>query len=234
MSILANLLLALAPAPDRLALPENADGQDTVASGPPQSSSKREKHTVSCISQCISRSCHGTPRIASGWGWIECPGKYRQPSSRLGSLPQGLVAPWTSVRCCLSRGLPVLRSRRCSRVLVGLTTLGSCARRVCVLLPAWRALRGPPGAARAPTPLLQFPDFLLPRTDHCQMSDLSGCLPPVTGTQHCPFRTSSSSCWFSPSPLCRRRHWATGQCYLSLSESLCLCVALGLCVFGSD
>ncbi|KAJ7607246.1 hypothetical protein DFH06DRAFT_1380021 [Mycena polygramma] len=71
---------------------------------------------------------------------------------KLGIPASGTRCPWTSVRCRLIRVLPVLRSRRCSRVPVGLTTLGSCARRVCALLPAWRALRGPPGAARAPTP----------------------------------------------------------------------------------
>ncbi|KAJ6517205.1 hypothetical protein C8R47DRAFT_1086659, partial [Mycena vitilis] len=146
-----HLLLALAPAPHRLALPENADGQDI-------SSSKRGKHTVSYISQCISRSCHRTPRIASGCGRTEWSWEVQTAELKIGIPASGTRRPWTSVGCCLSRGLPI---------------------------------------------------FLVPRTDHCQMSDLSGCLPRVTGTQHCP--PLQGSCWFSPSLLCRRPHWSTGQ-----------------------
>lgn len=58
MSILANLLLALAPAPDRLALPENADGQDTVASGP-RSRAQKERN----IPSHASRSAYPAPAI---------------------------------------------------------------------------------------------------------------------------------------------------------------------------
>ncbi|KAJ7669884.1 hypothetical protein DFH06DRAFT_1372247 [Mycena polygramma] len=58
MSILANLLLALAPAPDRLALPMNADAQDILAFSP-RSRAQTERNILSHA----SRSAHPAPAI---------------------------------------------------------------------------------------------------------------------------------------------------------------------------
>ncbi|KAJ7622938.1 hypothetical protein DFH06DRAFT_1305485 [Mycena polygramma] len=56
MSILAKLLLALAPAPDSLALPENADGQDILAFSP-RSRAQNERNVL----LHAPRSAHPAP-----------------------------------------------------------------------------------------------------------------------------------------------------------------------------